>query len=275
MRTVQAGVVWMTRHLQAAGIENAGQDARILMAHVLGIDRGRLTLVAQDELSEDAYEQAVVFAGLRAKRKPVSHIIGFRDFFGRRFKVGGDVLDPRPETETLIATALQHRFDRVLDLGTGSGAIIVSLLAERDIATGIGTDISQPALEMAQQNAEALGVADRVRFEASNWFAAVDGAFDLIVSNPPYIALDEMPDLAPELGFEPRIALTDESDGLSAYREIAAGAGAHLTERGVVMVEIGWKQGRDVTAIFHEAGFGNVEVEKDLDGRDRVVIAQH
>ena len=162
----------------------------------------------------------------------------------------------------------------MLDLGTGSGCILLSLLAERPLATGLGTDLSPAALEVAAQNAEALGVAKRTKLMQSDWFANVAGRHDLILSNPPYIAASEMPELAPELAHEPRLALTDEGDGLSAYRAITAGAGAHLVPGGWLMVETGWTQGAQVAAMVRQAGFEEVHLRPDLDGRDRVVLGR-
>ncbi|PIE10067.1 MAG: protein-(glutamine-N5) methyltransferase, release factor-specific [Rhodobacterales bacterium] len=258
--------------LRDAGIESAQKDARLFMAACLDIDPGRVTLHLRDPL--DAVPEAVFLADIhdRKARKPVSHILGHRDFYGRRFTVTSDVLDPRPETETLIAAALETPFSEVLDLGTGSGAILVTLLAERPQATGIGSDLSKPALRVAHENAQAHGALDRCALIASDWYDAIGGRFDLIVSNPPYIALEEMPELAPELSFEPRMALTDEADGLTAYRAIAAGAGDHLSPGGRLMVEIGWQQGAAVAGLFKAAGLTDVSVRSDLDGRDRVVI---
>ncbi|MFY0617924.1 peptide chain release factor N(5)-glutamine methyltransferase [Shimia sp.] len=272
--SVQNELIQITKTLRDKGVESANTDARLLMAHVLGIEKARLTLHVHDEMTE---EQAILVNQLaldRSDRIPMSHILGYREFYGRRFTVTSAVLDPRPETETLIVEALSKPFSQVLDLGTGSGAIAVTLLAERPNATGIATDLSTGALEVAQQNAEKHDVLPRLHFEESNWFSAVGGTFDLIVSNPPYIALVEMPSLAPELSFEPRIALTDEADGLTAYRKIAAGAPEHLNPNGWLMVEIGWQQGPDVAALFNDAGLQNVAVKPDLDGRDRVVVGQ-
>ncbi|MEJ2001254.1 MAG: peptide chain release factor N(5)-glutamine methyltransferase [Maritimibacter sp.] len=269
--TVQAALALGRARLEEAGIDNAMGDARRLMAAALGIETGRLTLHARDALSAEA--EAVFFQDIadRAARKPVSHIIGGREFYGRWFKVTGDVLDPRPETETLIEQALSEEFSEVLDLGTGTGCILLTLLAERLEATGIGADKSSAALAVAERNASDLGLADRAALVESDWFGAVGGQFDLIVSNPPYIALDEMPALAPELSYEPRMALTDEGDGLTAYRIIAAGAGAHLRPGGRLLVEIGAGQGAAVAELFRAAGFADVVVLPDLDGRDRVV----
>jgi release factor glutamine methyltransferase len=162
----------------------------------------------------------------------------------------------------------------VLDLGTGSGAILLTLLAERPLATGLATDLSPAALAVATGNAEALGLATRANFACGSWFAPVTGLFDLIVSNPPYIAADEMADLSPDvLNWEPHLALTPGGDGLAPYRAIAAGAAAHLAPGGRLMVEIGPSQGAAVRGFFAEAGLVTPTILPDLDGRDRVVMA--
>lgn len=269
--TVQDGLNGLTQYFRNAGIENPARDARLLLAHVLGVDPGRMTLLVRDLLSEDVLEAAYAKAAARKDRRPMSHITGARDFYGRRFLVDERVLDPRPETECLIEAALRQPFHEVLDLGTGSGCILLSLLAERPEATGIGTDISAAALEVAQRNADALGVVARCALMESNWFDSVGGEYDLIVSNPPYIAVSEIAELAPELAYEPRMALTDEGDGLGAYRIIVPGAPAHLRAGGRLMVEIGWTQGHMVAGMFAEAGFTDVQILPDLDGRDRVI----
>jgi release factor glutamine methyltransferase len=186
-----------------------------------------------------------------------------------------DVLDPRPETETLVALALAEPFTRVLDLGTGSGCILVSLLAERHAAQGVGTDVSPAALLIAGENAAWHGVAERVILTPSDWFGDIGGQYDLIVSNPPYIAAHEMAGLSPEVrDHEPRGALTDEADGLTAYRAIAEGAGRFLVPGGRLLVETGPTQGPAVSRLFAGAGLEAVAVHPDLDGRDRVVSAR-
>ncbi|PZX11038.1 peptide chain release factor N(5)-glutamine methyltransferase [Celeribacter halophilus] len=272
--SVQTALIAGTKRLNEAGIEGAPRDARLLMAHVLGIAPGRLTLVLPDAITAEqaqGFEQAIE---RRAKREPVSHILGYREFFGRRFSVSTDVLDPRPETEVLIAEALSKPFTSVLDLGVGSGAILLTLLAEQVLAKGLGTDVSEAALAVARGNADALGLSSRARFQQADWWDGVEGQFDLITSNPPYIAAEEMAALSPELAHEPRVALTDEADGLSCYRIIAAQVRAFLAPRGRVLVEIGPTQGAAVSALFLEQGLKAVRVLSDFDGRDRVVCAQ-
>jgi len=272
--TQQQALTGAIQVLRAADIPLPERDARVLMAHALGVERSRLTLHMQDDLPPEKARYFEAMIADRSRHMPVSHIIGGRWFYGRWFRVTGDVLDPRPETETLINLALAKPFSNLLDLGSGSGAIIVTLLAERSDAVGIATDISGAALDIARENAAASGVADRIGFAVSDWFSALDGQFDLIVSNPPYIAAAEMPGLQPDVrDFEPRFALTDEADGLSAYRRIARGLGRHLHPNGRVIVEIGPNQAKAVTGFFADAGLENITVHTDLDGRDRVISA--
>jgi len=202
--------------------------------------------------------------------------VGERAFYGRGFKISREVLDPRPETESLVEAALAAPFDRVLDLGLGSGCILVTLLAERVGATGVGVDLSEGACLQASANAVLHGVAVRAEIRQSDWFAQVEGRFDLIVCNPPYLAQSEMCDVAPELALhEPAMALTDGADGLSVYRLIAAQASGYLTAQGRVLAEIGWRQGPQVRAIFEAAGWADVAILPDLDGRDRILRAEN
>lgn len=260
--------------LQAAGVSDAAQDVAVLLAHVLGISRADMALLSPQSVltAEQARDWEVALAA-RAARKPVSHIIGARLFWGRYFDVTPDVLDPRPETETLIGAALALPFARVLDLGTGSGCILLTLLAERAGATGLGVDLSAAALLVAQGNAARLGVV--AEFAQGSWFDPVVGQFDLIVSNPPYIAADEMAGLAPEVReWEPHLALTPGGDGLAPYRIIAAAAPAYLAAGGWLVVEIGPTQAGAVMGFFTAAGLVSVRCIPDLDGRDRVVLGQ-
>lgn len=269
--TVQQALVLAARRLSEAGIYGAARDARILMAHVLQIDASRITLVAPDDLDVSAQTEFERCISRRMAREPVSHILGRRNFYGRDFIVTPDVLDPRPETEVLIGEALSKPFASVLDMGVGSGAIVLSLLAEQPLAKGQGSDLSASALAVAQDNADILGVSNRLRLIQSDWYENITGQFDLIVSNPPYIARDEMPDLSPELSFEPRMALTDEADGLQAYRNIAAGALTHIRPRGRILLEIGPTQGCAVAELLLAQGVKAVRILPDFDGRDRVV----
>lgn len=270
--TVAEAIKKGVEQLSEAGIASPGRDVRWLMAASLGIPRDRLTLLLSERLSGEA---ATKFAGHlrnRADRMPVSRITGVREFWGRAFEVTPATLDPRPETETLVELALSEPFSRVLDLGAGTGCILISLLAERPEATGVGTDISEGAVLVAGENAERHGVADRLILPLSHWYADIRGRFDLIVSNPPYIALNEMDGLSPEVrDHDPRVALTDEGDGLTAYRRIAEHALEHLRPEGRLLVEIGPTQAHAVSEFFRQAGLESVAVFPDLDGRDRVV----
>lgn len=258
--------------LRAAGVADPARDARLLLAHAASIDPSRVTMIAPEPVEPDVADRFERLVSLRAVRVPVSHLIGERQFYGRKFKVSRDVLDPRPETETLIEAALSAPFTRVLDLGTGSGCILVTLLAENPQATGLGVDLSPAACAQADANASALGVSDRAAFSVSDWFAGVRDRFDLIVANPPYIALDEMPGLSEEVrGHEPEQALTDGGDGLGAYRAIAPGLLAHLQPGGRVLFEIGPSQGQAVAGLLQAVGLTRVTIHPDLDRRDRVV----
>ncbi|WP_283966203.1 peptide chain release factor N(5)-glutamine methyltransferase [Tritonibacter sp. AK171] len=274
--TAAQAMVAATARLRAAGVDDPARDARVLLAHAARIEAARVTLIAPEELSHEVAERYDQLISLRAIRVPVSHLIGERDFYGRRFKVSADVLDPRPETETLIEAALSEPFERVLDLGVGSGCILVTLLAEQQGALGLGVDLSEAACLQASANAVLHRVEARADIRQSDWFSAVKGQFDLIVSNPPYIALDEMDDLSEEVReHEPQMALTDGADGLSAYRLICAGLGRHLAQGGRVLVEIGPTQGAAVAEMMRAAGLVEVTVLPDLDGRDRVVLGRN
>lgn len=263
-----------TARLAQAGVEDAAGDARHLLAHALALPRDRLLLAigeAPDALARARFEG---FVARRAARQPVAQITGRRLFWGREFRVTPDVLDPRPETETLVAAALEAPFGRLLDLGTGSGCLIVTLLAERPQATGLGTDISPAALAVARDNAAAHGVAGRAGFQRADWFDGVAGRFDLIVANPPYIPAAELAGLAPEVrAWEPAVALSPGADGLAAVRAILAGAAARLLPGGRIVIEVGAGQAGAASALARAAGLAGVRALADLDGRARVVAA--
>jgi release factor glutamine methyltransferase len=202
----------------------------------------------------------------------MSHILGYRDFYENRFIVTPDVLDPRPETEELVARALSAPFHNVLDLGTGSGCIILSLLAVNSSARGLAVDRSANALEVARRNAEQLQLTDRVRFCQSDWCAEIAAErFDLIVSNPPYIHPAEWKGLSPEVHHEPKSALTDYKDGLSHYATLAHQLHDFLADEGRLLFEIGCDQGEAVEQILRQEGYCDIAILEDLDHRPRVV----
>jgi len=261
--------------LKQAGVAEPARDARLLLAHCLGIEASRLTLHLDDDIDTATTDRFKTLVQRRADRQPISQILEVRQFYGRTFKVTQDVLDPRPESETLVEQALSVEFETIVDVGTGSGCLLLSLLAERAQATGIGVDISKAALSVAKENAALLGVAARARFLTSDWLTAFTSSTDLIVSNPPYIDEAEWATLEPEpREWEPKVALTPGPDGIEPYRILAAQAGGVLNKHGWLMVEIGWQQGAAVQEIFERSGWQNVEVVQDLGGCDRVVRGQ-
>ncbi|MGI9395319.1 MAG: peptide chain release factor N(5)-glutamine methyltransferase [Boseongicola sp.] len=263
------------RILRDAGVPDPANDTRRLFDYAFGDGEKSSSRNHNNpnSLTIKLFESAVK---RRALRCPVSQITGFRAFWKSEcFRVSPDVLDPRPETELLVEKCLEEPFDRVLDLGTGSGCIVISLLLDQPGASGVGTDISKRALQVATENGDLHGVAERLSWRVSDWFEDVDGKFDLIVSNPPYIAMAEIGNLQPEVRhYEPRIALTDGANGLSAYEVIAARVRDHLTYGGRVLVEIGPTQASAVSAIFRSVGLSEICVHTDIDGRDRVVSAR-
>lgn len=264
------------RQLNDAGVPDAPRDARRLLAHAVGIEAGRLTLILPEPVTQEAEARFAALLQRRAGREPVSHLLGYREFYGRRFKVTRNVLDPRPETEILIEVALQDAFASVIDLGTGSGCILLTLLAEMPEARGVGTDLSEDACRVAEDNMHALDLAERAAILRTSWADGIEGQVDLVVSNPPYIGLDEMDGLSPEVhDHEPHMALTDGGDGLSAYCEISQQAAGLLRVGGRLIVEIGPTQAIAVAQMFADNGFEKVRVIQDLDGRDRVVSGEY
>ncbi|MCL4134759.1 UNVERIFIED_CONTAM: hypothetical protein GTU68_043220 [Idotea baltica] len=212
----------------------------------------------------------------RGAFQPVSQIIGMREFWGREFIVTPDVLDPRPDTETLIEAALALPAPkRILDLGLGTGCILFTLLAQWHDASGVGIDISPDALAVARRNADALNVAQRADLRLGDWFENIDEKFDMIVSNPPYITATEMAELSRDVAdWEPHVALTPGGDGLDAYRIIAAGAGAHLCAGGDLLLEIGWQQAESVSSLLKQHNWTDLQILRDLGGNTRVISAK-
>lgn len=264
-----------TLAFEQAGVDDPAREARLLMRWACDLDGAALAARMNEPCTPEQEIRFAIGMSRRATREPLSHITGKREFWGRSFRVTRDVLDPRPETEILVAEALNRGpFGTVLDLGIGSGCILVSLLAEWPEARGTGTDTSQAALAIAARNAEAHGVFDRLTLTKTDWTDGLMGAFDLVVSNPPYLAAEELADLSPEVGFEPAHALSPGGDGLDAYRAIARGAPRLMAPDALLMLEIGPTQSHEVSAILASAGFNVVAILPDLDQRPRAVLAR-
>jgi len=268
-----------------AGLDTPDLDARTLLCHALSIKPIDLISESDRAISSGERQRTEEIVLRRLAREPVARILGEREFWGQPFQLSASTLEPRPDTETLVeavSTWLHKRViqigqdaPRLLDIGTGSGVILISLLLEFCNARGTGTDISASALETARQNARNLAVDERARFAAGNYLDAIQGCFDVIVSNPPYIASAEIADLAPEVAlFDPLAALDGGSDGLDGYRAIFESALRNLSPDGLIAVEIGHEQSGSVTAIAHLSGFSTVETVQDLGNRDRVVLAR-
>ena len=274
-QSVRAALKQASQIMVSAGVAAAQRDARLLMAFVLGFEPHQVSLHGDAMLDVD---QGVAFTAavkLRASRVPISHILGYRDFFETRFILTSDVLDPRPETEQLVSHALSESFETVLDLGTGSGCILLSLLAKQPLAHGVGVDQSAKAIAVAKLNAQKMQLIARVEFLVSNWFSEVPATkFDLIVSNPPYIHPNAMAALSAEVLHEPELALTDHDDGLSHYRNITKQANDFLTPNGRLIFEIGFDQGGAVSKILAQQQFHDIVILNDLNHHPRVVACR-
>lgn len=263
--------------LKAAGVDSPAIDARLLLEAAAGVSR---LDILTDPYRELTAEQSATYDGWiarRLNREPVARILGRRAFWKILLNLTPDVLVPRPDTETVVETALAAfpegmAFD-VLDMGVGSGAILLAILAERPAGKGLGTDISEEAIAVARDNAANLGLADRAAFLRTGWADGLaDAGFDLVVSNPPYIRSEEIETLDPEVReHDPRLALDGGPDGLDAYRALVPETLRVLKPMGVFVVETGWDQAEAVKALFAEAGFENLAVVQDLGARDRVV----
>jgi len=257
-------------------------DAQVLLAHAMGRDRAWLVAHGDDPVGREAMDAFQALAKRRRDGEPIAYLTGVREFWGLAFRVSSAVLIPRPETETLVEFALARlpadRDLRVLDLGTGSGAIALALARERPRTTILATDAASDALAVARENARRLGIAN-VEFARSDWYAGLPSAwhgerFDLIASNPPYVALDD-PHLSDgDVRFEPTQALASGVDGLAAIRRIVGGAAEHLAPGGTLVVEHGYDQAERVRGLFLTAGFGDIAAARDLAGIARVVAGR-
>lgn len=254
-------------------------DARLLIMAGTGLRQTDIILRGDNDLPDSMIAQIDAMADRRLAGEPIDHILGVREFYGRSFEISKDVLSPRPETEGLVDAALKSlngvRAPYILDLGTGSGAIIITLLSEILGASGLAVDMSDAALTVAQTNARKHDVQDRLNFVSGSWLGPVEGVFDLIVSNPPYITEAAMKELSREVAeFDPHMALYGGPDGLGPYRVIIPEAKAYLKAGAELIFEIGYDQGAAVAALMTEHGYEGVQILKDLSGHDRVVTGK-
>ncbi len=283
-QTIRRALVDGAQRLGAARIDSARLDAEVLMCHALGVKKSHLYVSLDEPLEPTARHRFGNFLIRRLRREPVAYITGRQEFWSLDFRVTPDVLIPRPETERLVEISLEcaGAFDRdlplrILDIGTGSGALAVTLAKELPRAQVVATDISVAALEIARDNAAHHRVADRVQFRASNLFDTIrDRDFHLIVTNPPYIESGELAALAPEVSqWEPRIALDAGFDGLDYYRRIVAQGFRHLLPDGRLIMEIGASMAGEIAELFSAAGnYNPARIYQDYARKDRVIVAQ-
>jgi release factor glutamine methyltransferase len=268
----------LTERLAAAGVASARLDARLLVAHALGISPTAVFSHPERPLSRDDAAAVAAAAARRLRREPVSRIIGRREFWSLSFKITPDTLDPRPDSETIVEAVLERLSDRLapltlLDLGTGTGCLLLALLSELPRATGIGVDINPGALAAARENARALGFDGRASFVASDWGREIDGSFDVIVANPPYIPEQEIAGLDPEVAeFDPPLALAGGPDGLACYRAMTSSLVRLLARQGFAVLEIGQGQSQAVEAILQGSGLTMRQVCRDLAGCQRGIV---
>lgn len=266
--------------LRAAGVESAVADARLLAEAALGLDRTALLTGGDRPVAAADQVRLAALIDRRAAREPVSRILGRRGFWTLDLALGPDTLDPRPDSETLVEAALAAFPDpaaplRVLDLGTGTGCLLLAMLAERPRAWGVGVDLSPRAAAVARANAARNGLADRAAFLAGDWATALAGRFDLVLSNPPYIERAAIADLEPEVrAFDPPRALDGGPDGLDAYRALAAALPGLLAPGGVAVLELGQGQGTAVAALLTTAGLSIASRKCDLAGIERCLVAR-
>lgn len=280
MLTAGPAAAAIAARLAAAGVDSARLDARLLVAEVLGVDPLKVSTYPETPLSPVQAARLEALAVRRAAREPMSHILGRRGFWTLTLKVTADTLDPRADTETVVEAVLDALPDRarpyrLLDFGTGTGAILLALLSEFPNATGLGVDISAAALAVARENAETNGLSRRVEFALGQWGRGLDGCFDAIVSNPPYIPELEIAALEPEVArFEPRLALAGGVDGLDCYRALAPDLGRLLAPGGIAAVEVGAGQAEAVADLLGRVGLAVTGTRHDLGGVARCVTAR-
>jgi release factor glutamine methyltransferase len=278
--TVGAALAAASARLAEAGVEAPQREARLLLGHATGL--GPTVLIGWPErvVEADTVHRFEALVGRRLAREPVARILGRREFWSLDFTVTADTLDPRPDTETLVEAVLSHLPDRhaawrVADLGTGTGCILLALLSELPEACGVGIDRSLGAANVARANAIALGLGRRAGFAVGDWTKALAGRFDIVVSNPPYIATAELARLSPEVVlYDPSAALDGGADGLDAYRLLAPECARLLGDGGLAAFETGAGQARAVAALCQAAGLSPLEIRVDLANIERVVLAR-
>lgn len=271
----------LSARLEAAGIDDAALEAKLLVSAATGLEGASLIAEGRRELSADETDRLDTLSTRRLAREPLAHILGTQPFWTLDLEVSPDVLIPRADTETLVEAALDlmppaTSMQRIADIGTGSGAILLALLKERPNAFGVGTDTSGPALRIAERNAERCGLDGRTSFKPVSWAEGLPGAsFDLAVSNPPYIASAVIETLQPEVrDHDPRGALDGGQDGLDAYRALMPQLWRILKPGGAMAVEIGYDQADAVSVLATDAGFQHIGVRRDLGGNDRVIFGR-
>ncbi|GAC1341578.1 MAG: peptide chain release factor N(5)-glutamine methyltransferase [Acetobacteraceae bacterium] len=258
--------------LAAAGVDAPRRDARLLLGHCAGLDQASLLREPGRAVDPAAFRALLA---RRVAREPVAMILGWQEFWSLRFLVSPATLIPRADSETLIEAAIAARpggVERVLDLGTGTGCLLLAMLSEFPAAWGVGTDRSPAAAALAAENTRALGLEQRAAILCADWAAPVAGRFDLVVSNPPYVARDEMAGLMPEVaGFEPASALDGGADGLEAYRAVVSALPGLLMPGGLAVLELGIGQAEAVAGLARAAGFGRIGTRRDLAGIERAL----
>lgn len=262
--------------LRSSGVDNPDFVARDLIKRAVDVADIDIILVSEQEVYAGKVQEINECLKRHISGEPVSRIFGEREFWGLPFRVTPDVLDPRPDTETIVDVALKQFIgrppERILDLGTGTGCLIVSLLTEWPLADGVATDVSEKALAVAKENAKKHNVDKRLKLLESDWFESVKGKFDVIVSNPPYISNQEIPNLPVAVKeYDPILALDGGNDGLDCYRKIISGLKTHLKDDGICFLEIGYSQAEDVTRLVEDSGLFVKEVHPDMAGIPRVV----
>jgi len=271
LKTTDA-VTHIANRLAAAGIEDPRREARLILAAALGTDAAGI--LAREYIEPESFEPLVI---RRAAREPLAYIIGRREFWGLEFAVSHATLIPRPDSETIIEAALatfpdRNSVRRILDLGTGTGCLLLAALHEFPYAFGVGADFFAPAAALARRNAESLGLSHRAAFLAGDWAAPINGKFNLILSNPPYIPGQELVGLMPEVtNYEPHLALNGGTDGLAAYRAIIATLPRLLAPAGAAILELGMGQEKDVAALAQAAGF-STKTRPDLANIPRALV---